>query len=195
MATHAKPVVWTIAGSDSGGGAGIQADLLSFHDFGVHGCSVVTAVTAQNSFSVGHVAVTSKRGVAAQINALDSDLNADAIKIGLLAGRPVVETVARYLENYPGFVVCDPVTVASSGDRLLSDDALSVLREQLLPRVSLLTPNRHEAELLIGDKIESLADVPEAARQISSTVFSTAGAQLVEEFEPMLKSGKVLSKR
>lgn len=166
MATHAKPIVWTIAGSDSGGGAGIQADLLSFHDFGVHGCSVVTAVTAQNSFSVGHVAVTSKRGVAAQINALDSDLNADAIKIGLLAGKPVVETVARYLENYPGFVVCDPVTVASSGDRLLSEDALTVMRDQLLPRVSLLTPNRHEAELLIGDKIQSLADVPEAARQI-----------------------------
>ena len=97
MASHSKPIAWTIAGSDSGGGAGIQADLASFHDFGVHGCSVVTALTAQNSFTVGHVAITPRRALAAQINALDSDLQAAAIKLGMLGGEDVVEMVAKYL--------------------------------------------------------------------------------------------------
>ncbi|WP_372765156.1 bifunctional hydroxymethylpyrimidine kinase/phosphomethylpyrimidine kinase, partial [Litorivivens sp.] len=116
MATHSKPIAWSIAGSDSGGGAGIQADLATFQDFAVHGCTVITAITAQNSFAVGYVAVTPRRALAAQINALDSDLPASAIKVGMLANEEVVEMVAKYLKSYEGFVVCDPVTRASSGD-------------------------------------------------------------------------------
>ena len=166
MASRNKPIVWSIAGSDSSGGAGIQADLFTIKDFGVYGCTVVTAITAQNSFAVGHVAVSSKRAIAAQLNALDSDLPAQAIKIGMLASAPIVQTVAKYLENYPGFVVCDPVIRASSGDSLLTDQAGEIVREQLLPKVDLLTPNRDEAEALLNRKIESVAEIEQAAVDI-----------------------------
>jgi hydroxymethylpyrimidine kinase/phosphomethylpyrimidine kinase/thiamine-phosphate diphosphorylase len=144
-----KPLVWSIAGSDSGGGAGIQADLLSFYDFGVHGATVITALTAQNSFAVGHVAVSDRRTVAAQINALDSDLPADVIKLGMLAETDVVEIVCNYLDDYRGPVICDPVVTSSSGGTLLSGDGGRLVRERLLPRADLITPNRAEAAVLL----------------------------------------------
>lgn len=166
MATHSKPIVWSIAGSDSGGGAGIQADLATFHDFGVHGCTVITAITAQNSFTVGHVSTTPRRALAAQINALDSDLQADAIKLGMLGGVDVVKMVAKYLEDYPGFVVCDPVMVSTSGGELMESGVAEVLIEQLLPRADLLTPNLSEAEALLNRKIDGLEEVERAAADI-----------------------------
>ncbi len=166
MATHSKPIAWSIAGSDSGGGAGIQADLATFQDFAVHGCTVITAITAQNSFAVGYVAVTPRRALAAQINALDSDLPASAIKVGMLANEEVVEMVAKYLKSYEGFVVCDPVTRASSGDSLITGDAANALLDQLLPRVDLLTPNRNEAEAILGRQLRGLEDVERAGGEI-----------------------------
>ncbi|MFT5574837.1 MAG: hydroxymethylpyrimidine kinase/phosphomethylpyrimidine kinase/thiamine-phosphate diphosphorylase [Bermanella sp.] len=166
MASQSKPIVWSIAGSDSGGGAGIQADLATFQDFAVHGCTVITAITAQNSFAVGYVAVTPRRALAAQINALDSDLPANAIKLGMMASEEVVEMVIKYLSDYKGFVVCDPVIRASSGDSLLSGEAAQLVRERLLPRVDLLTPNRSEAEVLLGRQLRGLDDVEQAAKDI-----------------------------
>ncbi len=166
MASQSKPIVWSIAGSDSGGGAGIQADLATFQDFAVHGCTVITAITAQNSFAVGYVAVTPRRALAAQINALDSDLPANAIKLGMMASEEVVEMVIKYLDDYSGFVVCDPVIRASSGDSLLSGEAAQLVRERLLPRVDLLTPNRNEAEALLGRQLRGLNDIEQAAKDI-----------------------------
>ena len=160
------PIVWTIAGSDSGGGAGVQADLATFRDFGVHGCSVITALTAQNSFCVGYIEVPSHKALAAQINALDSDLPARAIKLGMLASAEVVRCVSKYLAEYPGFVVCDPVMAASSGASLLDGEAGIVLREQLLPRADVITPNRHEAEALLDRQINSPEEVEIAARDL-----------------------------
>ncbi len=171
MVEQKIPIVWTIAGSDSGGGAGIQADLATFRDFGVHGCSVITALTAQNSFCVGYVEVASHKALAAQINALDSDLPARAIKLGMLASAEVVRCVAKYLAEYPGFVVCDPVMVASSGASLLEGEAGKILRgqlirEQLLPRADVITPNRSEAETLLDRKIHSPEEIEIAAHDL-----------------------------
>jgi hydroxymethylpyrimidine kinase/phosphomethylpyrimidine kinase/thiamine-phosphate diphosphorylase len=159
-------VAWTIAGSDSGGGAGIQADLATFRDFGVHGCSVITALTAQNSFAVGHIEATPRKALAAQINALDCDLPAAAIKLGMLANQDIVASVAKYLADYRGFVVCDPVLFASNGASLLDGDGGKLLREKLLPRVDLLTPNRAEAEILLDRKLADLGAVEQAARDL-----------------------------
>ncbi|MET0380251.1 MAG: thiamine phosphate synthase [Spongiibacteraceae bacterium] len=166
MMVGKSPIVWTIAGSDSGGGAGIQADLPTFRDFGVHACSVITAITAQNSFAVGHIEVTPHKSLAAQINALDSDMPAHAIKLGMLASATTVRCVAKYLADYDGFVVCDPVMTASSGESLLEGEAGVIVREQLLPRADLLTPNRHEAEILLGRPIGGPAEVEQAARDL-----------------------------
>lgn len=166
MIPYKTPVVWTIAGSDSGGGAGIQADLPTLRDFGVHACSVITAVTAQNSFAVGHIEVTPHKSLAAQINALDSDMPAHAIKLGMLASAMTVKCVAKYLADYDGFVVCDPVMTASSGESLLAGEAGVIVREQLLPRADLLTPNRHEAEILLGRPIGGPDEVEQAARDL-----------------------------
>jgi hydroxymethylpyrimidine kinase/phosphomethylpyrimidine kinase/thiamine-phosphate diphosphorylase len=166
MIPYKSPIAWTIAGSDSGGGAGIQADLATFRDFGVHGCSVITAVTAQNSFAVGHIEVLSHKALAAQINALDSDLPARAIKLGMLANATTVKCVAKYLADYDGFVVCDPVMTASSGESLLDGEAGTILREQVLPRADLITPNRHEAEALLGRTIVEPLAIEQAARDL-----------------------------
>jgi hydroxymethylpyrimidine kinase/phosphomethylpyrimidine kinase/thiamine-phosphate diphosphorylase len=161
-----KAIAWTIAGSDSGGGAGIQADLHTFQDFDVHGCSVITALTAQNSFAVGYSVATEHKNVVAQINALDSDLPADAIKLGMLANAEIVETVAKYLEDFKGFVVCDPVIQATSGGSLMDDAGSELLKTMLLPRVNLLVPNVPEAEQLSGVSIETSDDMVKAAEQL-----------------------------
>lgn len=161
-----KPIVWTIAGSDSGGGAGIQADLHTFQDFAVHGCSVITALTAQNSFALGYCVATERKSVVAQINALDSDMPAAAIKLGMLANAEIVETVVKYLEDYSGFVVCDPVMFSTTGGTLLDEEGGALLREKLLPRIDLLTPNVLEAEALTGLSIKTLDDVVAAANAI-----------------------------
>ena len=144
------PIALTIAGSDSGGGAGIQADLKAMSALGVYGASVITAVTAQNTRAVTAVEGISLDVIAAQIDAVLDDLEVGAIKIGMLATPDIIETVARALQRYDGPVVLDPVMVAKSGDALLQDDAVATLRTVLLPRATILTPNLPEAARLLG---------------------------------------------
>ena len=144
------PIALTIAGSDSGGGAGIQADLKAMSALGVYGASVITAVTAQNTRAVTAVEGISLDVIAAQIDAVLDDLEVGAIKIGMLATPDIIETVARALQRYDGPVVLDPVMVAKSGDALLQDDAVATLRTVLLPCATILTPNLPEAARLLG---------------------------------------------
>jgi hydroxymethylpyrimidine/phosphomethylpyrimidine kinase len=144
----------TIAGSDSGGGAGIQADLKTFSALGVYGASVITALTAQNTQGVTGIHDVPPAFVAAQINAVFSDLKVDAVKIGMLSQPGVIEAVAAGLDQWKQRnVVLDPVMVATSGDRLISPQAIDVLKRVLIPRALLITPNLPEAAALLGGPI------------------------------------------
>lgn len=145
-----SPVALTIAGSDSGGGAGIQADLKTFSALGVYGTSALTAITAQNTLGVQAVAGLDPALVAAQIASCLDDIPPDAVKIGMLATPEIIEAVAGALAGYAGPVVLDPVMVAKSGDVLLRAEAIAALRALLLPRATLLTPNLPEAARLLG---------------------------------------------
>lgn len=145
-----QPSALTIAGSDSGGGAGIQADLKTFSALGVYGTSALTAITAQNTRGVFAVEGVSPAVVQAQIAAVLDDIPPHAIKIGMLASPEIVATVAEALAGYDGPVVLDPVMVAKSGDVLLAEDARAALVEHLLPRADVLTPNLPEAAALLG---------------------------------------------
>lgn len=157
----------TIAGSDSGGGAGIQADLKTFAAHGVYGTSAVTAVTAQNTMGVTGVHAIPADMVTAQIEAVAGDIGVDAVKIGMLANAAIVEAVAAAIEalDLPQVVV-DPVMVAKRGDRLLEDEAVATMRTELLPRAHVVTPNIAEAEVLAGMTITSLADMHRAGQRI-----------------------------
>src|SRR5215218_9800184 len=160
--------VLTIAGSDSGGGAGIQADLKTFAAHGVYGTSAITAVTAQNTERIADVQVVTAAMVAAQIDAVASDLRLDAVKTGMLANAAIVEVVAAALVRWRlPHVVVDPVMVAKSGDHLLDLAAVSALKTKLLPLAAIVTPNREEAEVLAGRPVRTLEAAREAARQIT----------------------------
>ncbi len=158
----------TIAGSDSGGGAGIQADLKTFAAFGVYGTSAITALTAQNTMSVTGVHLVPAEFVTAQIEAVASDIGCDAVKTGMLATSAIVEAVVAAVEalDLPNLVV-DPVMVAKSGDRLLDDDAVHAVRRSLLPVARVMTPNVPEAEVLTGMTIQTQDDLQEAARRLA----------------------------
>ena len=157
----------TIAGSDSGGGAGIQADLKTFAALGVYGSSALTAVTAQNTLGVTAVVELSPDVVAAQIDAVMSDIGADAVKTGMLANSAIIRTVAEKVgEHAIGNLVVDPVMVAKGGDRLLREEAVDALRNLLLPLAAVVTPNLPEASVLVGRSVESLEDARRAARDI-----------------------------
>lgn len=144
-------IALTIAGSDSGGGAGIQADLKTFSALGVYGASVITALTAQNTLGVTAVHDVPAAFVTAQMDAVFSDLPVAAVKIGMLSQIPVIRAVREGLDRWrAGAVVLDPVMVATSGDLLIAHDAIDTLRTALLPRASLVTPNLHEAARLTG---------------------------------------------
>ncbi|KAF1685913.1 bifunctional hydroxymethylpyrimidine kinase/phosphomethylpyrimidine kinase [Pseudoxanthomonas broegbernensis] len=160
-----RPVcVLTIAGSDSGGGAGIQADLKAFAAHGVHGLSALAALTAQHTRGVTSVHVPPQDFLDAQIDACFADFRIGAVKLGMLASAEVIGTVARALQRHrPPHVVVDPVMVATSGARLLEEDALEALRTRLLPLATVLTPNLPEAELLLGRRIEDLQGMSAAA--------------------------------
>ena len=161
------PTALTIAGSDSGGGAGIQADLKTFAAHGVHGVCVITAVTAQNTVGVTAVEAISPGVVTAQIEAVVSDFDVRAIKTGMLASREIVAAVCDALEAVADVpLVVDPVMVATSGDRLLDDDAIELVRTRLLRRARLVTPNRREAEVLAEMPIASLDDARRATCQL-----------------------------
>jgi hydroxymethylpyrimidine/phosphomethylpyrimidine kinase len=157
----------TIAGSDSGGGAGIQADLKTFAAHGLFGTSAITAVTAQNTLGVAAWQAMPADLVTAQIEAVASDFDLGAVKIGMLANAAIVEAVAAAIEalDLPQVVV-DPVMVAKGGDRLLEEDAIDAMRRELLPRTRVLTPNVPEAEALAGMAIGSVEDMRSAARRI-----------------------------
>jgi hydroxymethylpyrimidine/phosphomethylpyrimidine kinase len=157
----------TVAGSDSGGGAGIQADLKTFAALGVYGTSAITAITAQNTIGVVTAQPLQADLVTAQIEAVAADIVLHATKTGMLATAAIVEAVAAAIEELElPMVVVDPVMVAKSGDRLMDDDAVEALRRQLLPRAFVVTPNIPEAEVLSGCRIRSLDDAKEASRRI-----------------------------
>jgi len=160
-------VALTIAGSDSGGGAGIQADLKTFAAFGVFGTSVVTALTAQNTLGVRAIAEVQPAFVRAQLDAITEDFPIAAAKTGMLARRPIIETVATHLRNRrQRNLVVDPVMVAASGDVLLPPDAVAAMRDLMLPLATVLTPNLHEAEILSGVAIRDIPTMHLAARAL-----------------------------
>jgi hydroxymethylpyrimidine/phosphomethylpyrimidine kinase len=150
---QATRVALTIAGSDSGGGAGIQADLKAFARCGVHGCSAITAITAQNTVGVQAIHSLPPEIVLAQVRSVLADIRVDAVKVGMLGTSPVSLAVARALDELPPEtpVVVDPVMVAESGARLLDPDAQRALVEEILPRATVLTPNLPEARVLAGE--------------------------------------------
>jgi hydroxymethylpyrimidine/phosphomethylpyrimidine kinase len=147
------PIALTIAGSDSSGGAGIQADLKTFAAFGVYGASVITALTAQNTRGVRGIHPVPADFVTAQLDAVFDDLDVAAVKIGMVAQHATIEAIAAALSRWkPKHVVLDPVMVATSGDRLLSTDAARSLRDDLIPRAALITPNLPEAAALLDER-------------------------------------------
>ena len=181
----ARPLsILTIAGSDSGGGAGIQADLKTFAAHGLHGLSAIAALTAQNTRGVTAVHVPSVDFLRAQIDACFDDFRIGAVKLGMLANKHVIDAVADALERHrPAFIVLDPVMVATSGARLLEPDALDALRTRLFPLATILTPNIPEAELLLGRPING-----DAAAEAALEALRSLGAQAV-----LLKGGHLQS--
>jgi hydroxymethylpyrimidine/phosphomethylpyrimidine kinase len=163
-----KPVALTIAGSDSGGGAGIQADLKTFQALGVYGASVITALTAQNTLGVRAVHEVPVEVIAAQIDAVLEDLGADGVKTGMLSSAAIIQVVAERVHHWgvQEVLVVDPVMVAKSGDRLLREDAVEALRHTLLPLAAVVTPNLPEAEVLVGRRIQTDDEVERAALDI-----------------------------
>jgi hydroxymethylpyrimidine/phosphomethylpyrimidine kinase len=150
------PIALTIAGSDSSGGAGIQADLKTFAALGVYGASAITALTAQNTHSVSGIYMVAPEFVTAQIEAVFGDLDVKAVKIGMVAQIATIEAIAAALARWPGpDVVLDPVMIATSGDRLLPADAVALLRAKLIPRARLITPNLPEAAALLDEPVAS----------------------------------------
>ena len=145
------PIALTIAGSDSGGGAGIQADLKTFSALGAYGCSVITALTAQNTQGVQGIFDVSPAFVREQLDSVFSDLNIAAAKVGMLSQPEVIDAVARAVSDYqPKYLVVDPVMVATSGDVLLQEAAIDNLRRKLIPKATLITPNLPEAAVLLN---------------------------------------------
>ena len=168
-ASRAPSCALTIAGSDSGGGAGIQADLKTFAAHGVHGLSAIAALTAQHTRGVTAVHVPPVEFLRAQVDACFDDFAIVAVKLGMLANAQVIHAVADALESYkPRYVVLDPVMVATSGAKLLEDDALDALRTRLLPLASIVTPNIPEAELLAGMRIVDAASATQAMRTMGA---------------------------
>ena len=163
-----KPCCLTIAGSDSGGNAGVQADLRAFHAYGLHGCTVFAALTAQNPRGVSAIHAVPPEFVAAQLDAVLGTYSIAALKTGMLADAAVIDVAAAKLAAYPKIAkVIDPVMVATSGARLIEDSAVETLKARLLPLAALITPNVPEAEVLSGMRITCRAEVREAAKRLN----------------------------
>ncbi|MEM6449572.1 MAG: bifunctional hydroxymethylpyrimidine kinase/phosphomethylpyrimidine kinase [Cyanobacteria bacterium P01_D01_bin.105] len=161
------PTALTIAGSDSGGGAGIQADLRTFSFHKVHGTSALTCVTAQNTMGVTRVDALPVEAVLAQIEAVICDISPQAAKTGMLLNQDIIEAIAGYFTQQPiAHLVVDPVMVSRTGDTLIADGAIAALRDQLLPLADVLTPNRYEAQILSGIEISTLEEMQTAAQRI-----------------------------
>jgi hydroxymethylpyrimidine/phosphomethylpyrimidine kinase len=167
ISTFQVPVALTIAGSDSGGGAGIQADLKTFAFHRVHGTSALTCITAQNTLGVTRVDALSPESVQAQMQAVISDIGVQAAKTGMLLNREIIAAVVDQLQLTPiAHLVVDPVMVSRAGAQLIDDDAVAVLCDRLMPLAAIVTPNRYEAQLLTGLEITSLAQMQQAAQKI-----------------------------
>lgn len=170
--TNKTPIALTIAGSDSGGGAGIQADLKAFSALGAYGCSVITALTAQNTQGVQGILDVEPAFVRQQLDSVFSDLAIRAVKVGMLSQPDVITTVADTLAHFgPAYLVVDPVMVATSGDVLLQKAAIETLRQSLIPKASLITPNLHEAAVLLDRPLPKNPD------------------QMIDMIEPLLALG------
>lgn len=175
------PIVLTIAGSDSGGGAGIQADIKAMSATGSYACSVITAITSQNTLGVSAIHPIPLEHISSQLDAVFTDLNVVAVKVGMLADSQIIKVVADKIRQYqPKHLVVDPVMVATSGDLLLEQNAISTLKQELLPLADLITPNLPEGAALIG------GDVPQDEEQMGAMIESlrALGAKAV-----LLKGG------
>jgi len=162
------PRALTIAGSDSGGGAGIQADLKTFSALKCFGMSAITALTAQNTVEVSGIFPVPPEFTGLQIDAVFTDIGADAVKIGMLHSAEVIEIVADRIKKYRcESIVLDPVMVAKSGDKLLKDDAINTLKQKLIPLAAIITPNLPEASVLLGRPVETIKHMHEACRDLS----------------------------
>jgi hydroxymethylpyrimidine/phosphomethylpyrimidine kinase len=166
--TMTIPIALTIAGSDSSGGAGIQADLKTFAALGVYGASVITALTAQNTQGVSAIHQVPADFIAAQIDAVFSDLDVKAVKIGMVSHLAAIEAIVAGLDRWsPEYLVLDPVMVATSGDRLLASDAINALQTKLIPRAGIITPNLPEAAALLGAPVAvGEADIEAQGRRL-----------------------------
>ena len=192
-----RTVALTIAGSDSGGNAGIQADLRAFHVFGVHGCTVLAALTAQNPFGVRGILAAGADFIAMQLDAVLEAYSVNALKTGMLATPDVIEAVADRLLPYSRILkVFDPVMVATSGARLLQDDAVDVLKDRLLPLATLITPNLPEAEVLTGKAVATLDEASAAAKELAGmfgcAVLVKGGHGAWADAEDLLFDGETL---
>lgn len=181
--------VLTIAGSDSGGGAGIQADLKTFAAFGTYGLSVITAITAQNTTGVTGVEIVSPSMIEKQLDAVFQDIRIDAVKIGMVANQESIHAIAAKIRQYqPEIVIVDPVMVSTTGSLLLEREAVDALKEELFPLATLITPNLYEAAVLLNTEITSLPDFRQAAKQLKTL---TKGEVLVKGGHAP-KEGKVI---
>ena len=185
-ATTQTPIVLTIAGSDSGGGAGIQADIKAISATGGYACSVITAITAQNTQTVSAIFPIPLEHVEKQLDAVFSDLNVIAVKIGMLADSNIIRTVVNKLKQYqPPFLVVDPVMVTTSGDLLLEQSAIETLKTELLPMANLITPNLPEGAALIGSDIPTneteMASMIDGLREIGAKAVLLKGGYLHQD--------------
>ena len=175
----------TIAGSDSGGGAGIQADLRTFSFHGVHGTSAITCITAQNTVGVSRVAAMALDLVRSQLTAIVDDIEVNAVKTGMLLNREIIETVAKFIqERHLTQLVVDPVMVSRAGVQLIDDNAVTSLQQLLLPQASIVTPNLYEAQILSEREIKTIEDMKQAAvtiRERSGNVVLIKGGGLADK--------------
>ncbi len=191
-----KPVALTIAGSDPSGGAGIQADLKTFHQFGVYGEAAVTLLTVQNTCEVSEVVCLEPRLVRAQVEAVLADIPPAAVKTGALGTAEIIETVAELAPRLWAPLVVDPVMISKHGAPLIAGDARHALMERLLPRAALVTPNLHEAEALAGMEVRSEGEMEEAARRIHvrcGAAVLVKGGHLAGEAADVLFDGREVS--
>ena len=155
------PIVYSIAGSDSGGGAGIQADLHAIHSFGCHGCTAITCVTAQNSMGVSGVYEIPSEFLRKQLDSLSEDLPPASVKIGMIYSADNAREIEMFLSKAkrPPWVVCDPVMISTSGHALISEETKAAMIQYIFPYTDVLTPNKFEAEALLGRKLTSFSDI------------------------------------
>lgn len=188
--------VLTIAGSDCSGGAGIQADLKTMTAHGVYGMSAITALTAQNTMGVFAVHTPEVSFLAQQLESIFADIVPDAVKIGMLGSAEVIAVTAQMLQKYQAqHIVLDPVMVSTSGSRLLQEDAITALQEQLLPMAEVITPNIPEAEVLTGDSIHTMQDMEQAAdflqKKFGCAVLCKGGHQIQDANDVLCVKGEM----